>query len=71
MDYGLGTVLYTTKFGNYTAYGHSGELPDYTTMLVAVPERRLSVAVMIAAGNKNADQLTAELIRAAVQLMDS
>lgn len=71
VDYGLGTFLYTTKFGNYTAYGHPGGLPDYTSMLVAVPERRLSVAVLVADGGKNAEQLTGELIRAAVPLLGS
>jgi CubicO group peptidase (beta-lactamase class C family) len=69
VDYGLGTFLFTTRFGNYTAYGHPGELPDYTTMLVAVPERRLSVALMVADGGKDADQMIGELIRAAVQLL--
>ncbi|TDO49865.1 CubicO group peptidase (beta-lactamase class C family) [Kribbella sp. VKM Ac-2527] len=69
-NFGLGTMLFSYTFGNFLAFGHSGQLPDHTSMLVSVPELRLSVAVLVAAGGKDADELAGELIRAAVPLLD-
>jgi D-alanyl-D-alanine carboxypeptidase len=42
--YGMGTLIGTQ--GIPTAVGHSGEIPGYSSYLLVVPERRLSVAVL-------------------------
>jgi D-alanyl-D-alanine carboxypeptidase len=44
-EYGLGTMLFTQRFGIGPAVGHRGEMPDYMSLLVVIPEKRLSIAL--------------------------
>lgn len=44
-SYGMGTFVYNTKFGN--AYGHSGFMPGYNTIMAYFPELKLSCAIQI------------------------
>ncbi len=45
IGYGLGTMVISTSFG-LRAVGHLGSVPGYSSALVVVPERRLSIAVL-------------------------
>ena len=68
-EYGLGTMLFSQAFGLGTAYGHRGELPDYSSIMVAVPEKNIAVAVLLADGNKNSDPVVSELLAAVQPLL--
>jgi D-alanyl-D-alanine carboxypeptidase len=68
-EYGLGTMLFSQQFGLGTAVGHEGELPDYRSVLVVIPDHHVSVAVLLANGNKNVDTITADLITAIQPLL--
>jgi D-alanyl-D-alanine carboxypeptidase len=56
-EYGLGTMLFPEQFG----IGHTGQTPGYTSMLLVIPSKRLSVAMLLADGNKDVRATTAEL----------
>jgi D-alanyl-D-alanine carboxypeptidase len=68
-EYGLGTMLFTQRFGIGTAVGHRGVMPDYTSLLVVVPEKRVSVALLLADGNKQIDTAMTELTAALQPLL--
>ncbi len=70
-EYGLGTMLYSQAFGLGTAYGHHGQMPDYTTLLVTIPSHKLAVAVILADGNKRADSVVTDLVTAVQPLLGS
>ncbi|GAA0937693.1 serine hydrolase domain-containing protein [Kribbella koreensis] len=70
-EYGLGTMLFSEIYGIGTAYGHRGVLPDYTSLLVTVPSRKVSVAVILADGNKQPEGVVTELITALQPLLGS
>jgi len=70
-EYGLGTMLFSRQFGIGTAFGHRGELPDYKSLLVVIPDHHVSVAVLVADGTKNADLITADVITAIQPLLTS
>ncbi|MFI6825827.1 serine hydrolase domain-containing protein [Kribbella sp. NPDC050241] len=63
-EYGLGTMRFTGRFGIGTAFGHRGEMADHTSLLLVIPEKRLSVALLLADGNKQVDTAMAELLSA-------
>lgn len=44
-SYGMGTFVYKTKFG--VAYGHSGFMPGYNTIMAYFPGLKLSCAIQI------------------------
>jgi CubicO group peptidase (beta-lactamase class C family) len=68
-DYGLGTMLFSESYGLGTAYGHRGDLPDYTSLLVTIPDHRVSVTVILADGNKRPESVVTELITALEPLL--
>jgi len=68
-EYGLGTMLFSESYGLGTAYGHRGELPDYTSLLVAIPDHKVSVAVILADGNKHPETVVTELVAALQPLL--
>ncbi|TDW23276.1 CubicO group peptidase (beta-lactamase class C family) [Kribbella kalugense] len=68
-EYGLGTMLFSERFGIGTAYGHRGESSDHTCVLVVVPEKKVSVSLILADGNKNVDGVMAELTKALQPLL--
>ena len=70
-QYGLGTMLFSQSYGLGTAFGHRGDMPDYTSLLVAIPEYKLSVAVVLADGNKHVETVAAELVTAIQPLLGS
>ncbi|MFI5708220.1 serine hydrolase domain-containing protein [Kribbella sp. NPDC051620] len=70
-EYGLGTMLFSEIYGIGTAYGHRGEMPDYSSLLVTVPSRKVSVAVLLADGNKRPEGVVTELITALQPLLGS
>jgi CubicO group peptidase (beta-lactamase class C family) len=67
--YGLGTTLYSQQFGLGPAFGHRGDMPDYTSLLVAIPEHRLAVSILLADGNKNVERVASDLIKAIQPLL--
>ncbi|MFG1623200.1 serine hydrolase domain-containing protein [Kribbella sp. NPDC049227] len=69
-DYGLGTMRFTERFGIGTAFGHRGEMSDHTSLLVVIPEQRLSVALLLADGNKQVDAAMAGLLTALQPLLN-
>jgi CubicO group peptidase (beta-lactamase class C family) len=70
-EYGLGTMLFSETYGIGTAYGHRGDLPDYTSLLVVVPSRKVAVSVILADGNKRPETVVTELITAIQPLLGS
>lgn len=68
-QYGLGTMLFSQSFGLGTAYGHRGEMPDSTSLLVVIPEHNLSIALILADGNKQLDTLMTDLVSAIQPLL--
>jgi D-alanyl-D-alanine carboxypeptidase len=68
-EYGLGTMLFSQQFGLGVAFGHRGDMPDYTSLLVAIPEHHFAVSVLLADGNKNVDSVASDLITAIQPLL--
>jgi D-alanyl-D-alanine carboxypeptidase len=68
-QYGLGTMRFTQQFGIGTAVGHRGEMPDYTSLLVVIPEKKVSVVLLLADGNKQIDTAMSDLTAALQPLL--
>jgi D-alanyl-D-alanine carboxypeptidase len=68
-EYGLGTMLFSQRFGLGTGFGHLGAMPDYTSVLVAIPEHHLAVSILLADGNKNVEPVVTDLITAIQPLL--
>lgn len=68
-DYGLGTMLFTRLFGIGTAFGHRGDMPDSTSLLVVIPEKKLSIALLLADGDRHIDTGMGELTKALEPLL--
>jgi CubicO group peptidase (beta-lactamase class C family) len=66
-EYGLGTMRFSQSLGLGDAFGHRGGAPGYSTILVVVPERRVSVALLIADGPKRVDPVVSKLLSAIQQ----
>lgn len=54
-------MLFSPQFGIGAAVGHTGDMPDYTGMPAVVPSKRLSLAIVLAEGNKSARDMMSEL----------
>lgn len=63
-DYGLGTERFSQSLGLGDAYGHHGGLPGYTSLLAVVPERRVSVSLLMAGSQKSTDPIMTKLLSA-------
>lgn len=68
-EYGLGTMLFSQQFGTDVAYGHRGEGADHTSLVVVIPAKKLSVAVLLADGNKHIDTTMTQLLAAVRPLL--
>ncbi|MGW1346462.1 hypothetical protein ACWCOV_35775 [Kribbella sp. NPDC002412] len=68
-EYGLGTMLFTQRFGIGTAVGHRGAMPDYTSLLVVIPDKKVSIALLLADGNKQVDTVMTDLTTALQPLL--
>jgi len=68
--YGLGTIPFSEQFGIGTAYGHSGDSPDHTSLLIVIPAQKVSVSVLLADGNRNVDHAMGELTKALQPLLN-
>ncbi|HEY3561987.1 MAG TPA: serine hydrolase domain-containing protein [Kribbella sp.] len=69
-EYGLGTMQFTRQFGLGDAYGHAGDMPDHTSLLVVIPAKRVSIALILADGGRNIDGPMSELTAALAPLLD-
>ncbi|MET9272712.1 serine hydrolase domain-containing protein [Kribbella sp. NPDC003557] len=68
-EYGLGTMRFTRQFGIADAYGHGGDMPDHSSLLVVIPEKKVSIAVILADGGRNAGRLVGDLTEALQPLL--
>jgi D-alanyl-D-alanine carboxypeptidase len=68
-EYGLGTMLFTLQFGIGTAFGHRGQMPDHSSIMVVVPDHKVAFSVLLANGNKNPDTVASELAAAIQPLL--
>ncbi|MFC0624666.1 serine hydrolase domain-containing protein [Kribbella deserti] len=69
-EYGLGTMRFSSTLGPLgDAFGHRGNAPGYTSLLAVIPTRRLSVAVLLADGNKNVDAVMTKFLTALAPLV--
>lgn len=68
-EYGMGTMLFSQRFGIDPAYGHGGELPDHSSLLLVIPAKKLSVALLLADGNKHVDTTMTQLLTALQPLL--
>ncbi len=62
-EYGLGTMRFTRLFGIGDAYGHGGDMPDHTSLLVVIPSERVSIAVILADGGRSVDRPMSDLAK--------
>jgi D-alanyl-D-alanine carboxypeptidase len=63
-EYGLGTMLFSQQFGTDPAYGHRGDLPDHSSLLIVIPAKKLAVSLLLADGNKRVDTAMTQLVNA-------
>ena len=68
-EYGLGTMRFSEQFGIGTAYGHGGDSPDHTSLLIVIPAKKVSISVLLADGNRNVDHAMGELTKALQPLL--
>jgi CubicO group peptidase (beta-lactamase class C family) len=68
-QYGLGTMRYSEQFGLGDAFGHRGDAPGYTALMVAIPDHHVAVAVLVANGNKNVELIAQDLVTAIQPLL--
>jgi D-alanyl-D-alanine carboxypeptidase len=68
--YGLGTELFADALDIGTSYGHFGDNPDHTSLLVVVPAQKVSVAMMVADGSRDVGKMMQELTKALQPLLD-
>jgi D-alanyl-D-alanine carboxypeptidase len=69
VQYGLGTMLYSRQFGLGDAVGHRGDIPGYTSLMVAIPDRHVALAVIVANSNKNVELIAQDLVAAVQPLL--
>jgi D-alanyl-D-alanine carboxypeptidase len=69
-DYGLGTMLFTQQFGVGDAYGHRGDMPDHTSLLVVIPAKHVSIALLLANGGRTIDRRMSDLTKALEPLLN-
>jgi D-alanyl-D-alanine carboxypeptidase len=62
--YGLGTMRFTQQFGIGEAYGHYGDMPDHTSLLIVVPEKKVSIALTLADGGRTIGRAMGDLAKA-------
>jgi D-alanyl-D-alanine carboxypeptidase len=67
-EYGLGTMLFPDEFSLGTAIGHTGQMPDHSSALVVIPEKKVAVALILADGFRHLDAMT-ELVAALQPLL--
>ncbi|WP_410787696.1 serine hydrolase domain-containing protein [Kribbella sp. C-35] len=67
--YGLGTMLFSQQFGIDPAYGHRGDMPDHSSLLIVIPAKKLAVSLLLADGNKHVDTTMTELLTALQPLL--
>ena len=67
--YGLGTMLFTQQFGLGQAIGHRGDMPDHTSLLIVIPAKRLSIALLLANGGRSIDRRMTDLTNAVAPLL--
>jgi D-alanyl-D-alanine carboxypeptidase len=68
-EYGLGTMLFSQQFGSDPAYGHRGDMPDHSSLLIVIPAKKLSIALLLADGNKHVDTTMSQLVSALQPLL--
>ncbi|GAA1683530.1 serine hydrolase domain-containing protein [Kribbella yunnanensis] len=67
-QYGLGTMLFEHQFPPLLpSYGHRGQMPDHTSLLVV--GSNVSVAILLADGNKNVDATMTQFLTAVQPLL--
>jgi CubicO group peptidase (beta-lactamase class C family) len=68
-QYGLGTMRYSRQFGLGDAFGHRGDAPGYTSLMVAVPDHHVALSILVANGNKNVELIAQDLVTAIQPLL--
>ena len=68
-QYGLGTMRYSEQFGLGEAFGHRGDAPGYSSLMVAIPEHHVALAVLVANSNKNVELIAQSLVTAIQPLL--
>jgi D-alanyl-D-alanine carboxypeptidase len=68
-QYGLGTMRYSQQFGLGDAFGHGGNDPGYSSLMVAIPGHHVALSVLLANGNKDAWGIAEELVTALQPLL--
>nr|WP_238351393.1 serine hydrolase domain-containing protein [Kribbella shirazensis] len=68
-EYGLGTMRFTRLFGLADAYGHGGDMPDHTSLLVVIPDKRVSIALILADGGRAIGRPMGDLTEALAPLL--
>ncbi|MEU0096399.1 serine hydrolase domain-containing protein [Kribbella sp. NPDC006257] len=68
-QYGLGTMRYSQQFGLGDAFGHGGNDPGYSSLMVAIPGHHVALSILLANGNKDAGRIAEELVTAIQPLL--
>ncbi|WP_328521759.1 serine hydrolase domain-containing protein [Kribbella sp. NBC_00359] len=67
---GLGTELFGNILDIGAAFGHGGNNPDHTSVMVVVPAKKVSVALMVADGSRNIGTMVQDLTKALQPLLN-
>ena len=62
-------MLFSQQFGTDPAYGHRGDMPDHSSLLIVIPAKKLSIALLLADGNKHVDTTMSQLVTALQPLL--
>ena len=68
-QYGLGTMRYSQQFGLGDAFGHGGNDPGYSSLMVAIPGHHLALSVLLANSNKDVERIVEDLVTAIQPLL--
>ncbi|MGY4770249.1 serine hydrolase domain-containing protein [Kribbella sp. CWNU-51] len=69
-EYGLGTMLFPDEIDLGPAYGHFGDNPDHTSVLVVVPAKKVAAAMIFADGGRDIGKAMTELTKALQPLVN-
>lgn len=69
-DYGLRTTRLGDAHGIGAAFSHVTESPNHTSMVAVIPEKKLSVALLLAGGTRNISDGMVQLAAALQPLLN-
>jgi len=69
-EYGLGTAFFPDDVGIGRTYGHGGGTPDHSSLLMVLPGKKVSAALLFADGDRNVGKAMTDLMQALQPLLN-